>query len=129
MKTGFITLILFIFSFSTLSRSLAFEGLQNLVKIEVTHSHEDENHHSLDHSHESDHDDHHKTASHDSEPHDNQHTHTHEILVLVGQYWAVLTKETLLTFEFVANQFPQALNEGHLLDRPFDSIFRPPIYV
>ena len=129
MKTGFIALILLAFAFSTLSRSLSINGLQNVVKIEVTHSHETEHHHSDKHTHESDHDDHHGSSAHENEHEKNQQPHTHEILVSVGHLIVLLSKDTFLAFEFVPNQFPQALKQGHLLDRPLDSIFRPPIHV
>lgn len=115
VKLGFFLLILMAFALSTLGRSFAFAGQDQVVKIEISHSHDSDHHH--------------ETSTHESDSGKHQHTHTHEILVCAGHSLAVLSKATFLPFEFVANQFPQALKQGHLLDRPLDSIFRPPIHV
>ncbi len=137
MKSGFFLLILIAFTLSTLGRSFAFAGQDQVVKIEISHSHDSDHHfYPNEHSHESAHvdheeqtDHHHETSTHESDSGKHQHTHTHEILVCAGHSLAVLSKATFLPFDYVKNQFPLAFTQGHLLERPLDSIFRPPIYV
>ncbi len=141
MKLGFFLLFLIAFTLSTLGRSFAFAGQDNVVKIEISHSHNSDHHHyyPIEQSHESEHTSHDKTtdhhherqgtSAHGSESDKHHHTHTHEILVSAGHAVALVSKVTLLSFELDTHQFPLAFTQGHLLDRPLDSIFRPPIRV
>jgi hypothetical protein len=128
VRTSFIAFILLAFSFSTFTQIVANALPQNLIKIAVTHSHDldDHNHHHAEH-HE------HQSHNQDKSDHESQDTsqhasHTHELLLSIAQPVVLLSKLNIVSVESLFLNFPPSLAEGSLLDRPLDSIFRPPIH-